>query len=356
MRDWGDVFQRAALEPGQWLWALGELADACGASRGQLIGFGSDSAVSFNWAYDVDARIDARMAEIDGYHPSVNFRLAARLPGPTAKPILAEADYAAVIPTLAGDTYLDFCREVQISWGCQTDVISGDNGMVGLALLRSDADGVTQGAQLAEFARAVPGVRAAVRMQHAIESRGLELVTNMLDTMSVSCVMLDAAGRVGAVTAGADRLFAQGGQLIMEERRLASPIAACRRAIDGAVQQVLAGSIHARLPLADGRRLDLFRLPAREWNLSFTPRVLAVIRDLHEERDGGAMSLRLAYGLTAAEADVTSLLARGWDRARIAAHRGTSIGTLRNQIKTIYAKVDVRREAELVALVAAWHG
>jgi DNA-binding CsgD family transcriptional regulator len=61
--------------------------------------------------------------------------------------------------------------------------------------------------------------------------------------------------------------------------------------------------------------------------------------------------LRQVFGLTGAEATVAIALSGGRDVHEIARMRGVSLGTLRNQVKTVFAKTGVRRQAELVALL-----
>ena len=64
-----------------------------------------------------------------------------------------------------------------------------------------------------------------------------------------------------------------------------------------------------------------------------------------------ALVLRRLFGLTGAEATVATAVASGRKAEKIAQMRGVSLGTLRNQLKTIYAKTGTRHQAELVALL-----
>ncbi|VWB47341.1 LuxR family transcriptional regulator [Burkholderia arboris] len=65
-----------------------------------------------------------------------------------------------------------------------------------------------------------------------------------------------------------------------------------------------------------------------------------------------AQRLRVFYGLSSAEADLAVLLCcDGRSPQECAALRGVSIGTVRAQIKSIYAKTDVARAAQLTSLV-----
>lgn len=62
--------------------------------------------------------------------------------------------------------------------------------------------------------------------------------------------------------------------------------------------------------------------------------------------------LLASFNLTAAEAAVAMLLARGASRGAIAAARGVALGTIKAQIRSVYQKVGVTREAELAACLA----
>jgi len=61
--------------------------------------------------------------------------------------------------------------------------------------------------------------------------------------------------------------------------------------------------------------------------------------------------LRRRYGLTAAEAEIAIAMHDGQTPAEIAEARRVSLHTVRNQIKTILGKCEVRRQVELVALI-----
>jgi DNA-binding CsgD family transcriptional regulator len=58
------------------------------------------------------------------------------------------------------------------------------------------------------------------------------------------------------------------------------------------------------------------------------------------------------FGLTRAEADVAALVARGKPLAAVARRRGSALVTVRNQLRTIFAKTGTHRQSELAALLA----
>lgn len=66
-----------------------------------------------------------------------------------------------------------------------------------------------------------------------------------------------------------------------------------------------------------------------------------------------AQRVRQLFGLTAAEARVTSLLAQGYSAVEIATRLERSHQTVRAQLRTVYNKTNTRRQGELVALLVA---
>ncbi|MDB5425131.1 MAG: transcriptional regulator,LuxR family, partial [Phenylobacterium sp.] len=111
----------------------------------------------------------------------------------------------------------------------------------------------------------------------------------------------------------------------------------------GAVETVLIG------PEGGRAVVHIRALGADDWGLRFRPRLLVIVRQ-GPARPSPEV-LRFAFGLTLAEAEVALALASGQPRELIAAHRDVALGTLRQQVKAIFAKVGVSREAELIVAV-----
>ena len=80
---------------------------------------------------------------------------------------------------------------------------------------------------------------------------------------------------------------------------------------------------------------------------------LVLIRPTSDQPLVAPQLLRSVYGLSRAEADVATLIAAGKNAAEIADDLGVSNVTVRNQIAAVMGKMDVRRQAEVVAAVAA---
>jgi DNA-binding CsgD family transcriptional regulator len=62
--------------------------------------------------------------------------------------------------------------------------------------------------------------------------------------------------------------------------------------------------------------------------------------------------LQMLFGLSKAEARIASLLAEGFEPQQIAEQRKVSVGTIRVQMKHIFQKAKVHRQAELIKVIA----
>ncbi|AWV04502.1 helix-turn-helix transcriptional regulator [Burkholderia sp. JP2-270] len=113
------------------------------------------------------------------------------------------------------------------------------------------------------------------------------------------------------------------------------------------------GGLLLRRATGEPLSLALMPIPEQSRLLRERPGVAALMTaaDLRSPA-ARAQRLRVFYGLSSAEADLAVLLCcDGLSPQECAALRGVSIGTVRAQIKSIYAKTDVARAAQLASLV-----
>jgi DNA-binding CsgD family transcriptional regulator/PAS domain-containing protein len=351
---WADRFLAAALEPHRWGDAIRMMAEATGSRHGQLIGFGPGAA-AFNWISEIDDSIVAKTAVMDLGAPDLNFRVAAdRLPD--RPDIVHEAHYDIARQSLRADDYLDLCADFDIFDGCQTRLIAGRNGMIGLALLRDSKDGRTTQEQRDQFAQIAGHARAAVRLQQAIEQQGFALLAGTFEAMDRACWLVDATGRIGGMTPAAEALLSTG-RFRLNDGWLACERADESRALTRAVRMVVDPPGRAADPVVLADRdggvavlLECYPLPARAWALPFAPRGIIIAR-MGTPTDRHAQMLVRAFRLTPAEADIAVRLAGGQSRKEIAVARGVTIETLKVQLRSIYDKTGCGRESQLVRLV-----
>ncbi len=350
-----NLLLQASLDPARWLDALGALATATGSLRGQLVGIGARGDLAFGFVTRSDDSFDEFLRQPGIYDPETNYRVAAAAaPGE----IGFEEHYREIRARQGPTAYEEACEQQRIPFGCQT-VLSNEGGaLIGLALLRTRRDGPTTPEQRALFAALAPHVRSAIHCQLATESRGIALVQGALDAVNAPALLVDGFGRVMAMTPAAESVLALTTRLDVRERALIASMPGQTRRIQALLGGVLRGDRpEATMMLRGGGEpplaLAMHALPDTDWELGFRPHAVIMLR-------GGAASpgelrdtLLIEFGLTCSEADIALQLAACTPRAQIAEARGTSLGTVRQQIKAVFAKLEVRRESEFMALLAS---
>lgn len=195
----------------------------------------------------------------------------------------------------------------------------------------------------------------------AVQTGGL---IDAISTFSCGAILLNSGGKVLSMNSSAEamlrsEIFLRGGILTARNkdcdahlqrligtatrrgaRHEAKPVAAVRISRFGAGDLL----VHAA-PLARSAP-ELFEQAA----------AIVLIDALDTPLAPTARLLRQVFGLTGAEAEIAAAVSSGRELDDISHTRGVSLGTLRNQLKTIYAKTGTRRQTELVALLLRYVG
>ncbi|MYL97555.1 helix-turn-helix transcriptional regulator [Novosphingobium sp. FGD1] len=351
--DLGAMFARAPFQEAGWDKALKALAGSTGSSRAQLIAIGERHAL-FNWVTDIEEGYVEDFAAIDGHRPDVNYRVGASR-GPYE--LVWEHHYDAVRAAAPNDAYMQHVRRWDAEHGAQLVLADQPGAFFGLAALHSASDGRTTEAQRQALLDAAPHVMAAIRLQRAVEHRGAALLRGSLDALRAAAILLDATGRVCAVTDRARALLGPGTLQVRGGR-----LQAARPERDGALQLRLAAALASPSAMPDEIWLqgpagpllvEICALPRQDWNFGFAPGVIVTLKAPTPPPEDQGARLSMALGLTPAEGEIVSLLAQGRSRRDVAAIRGVSVQTVATQLRTIFHKAGVNREAELVAVARA---
>lgn len=202
-------------------------------------------------------------------------------------------------------------------------------------------------------------VPTAMRTQMALEAGGL--LAGAMEALSIPAFICDRAGTVLAHTPTAEALLRLEQGLSLKSERLCVDNAVESQALDDAIAAAAVAHTqtgpapHRAIVVRSGRIegpplvLEVIPLPRRGYESEFAPRVLVVAKGTRVPTDRRAAVVQAAYALTAAETQIAMQLSAGENPQAIAAARGVAVGTVRTQIKTICAKLGVRRQAELVA-------
>ncbi|MHA7852848.1 bifunctional helix-turn-helix transcriptional regulator/alpha/beta hydrolase [Roseovarius sp.] len=129
-----------------------------------------------------------------------------------------------------------------------------------------------------------------------------------------------------------------------------------RRALSRTTQEVLRGTDSydkiLKTDMASKGSTILFRITRIARLAEDSPNALIVSSQFHWSSEIGAL-LAEVYQLTAAEQDVVRFLVEGQETKSIAQARGTSEGTVRNQIKSITGKMHLRSQTDIVRFAMA---
>lgn len=353
-----DAFAAAAFDPNGWFPALQLLADTTGSDRAQLIGIGGPTTIPFNIVTDFPERALRQFVEIEGGSPLVNPRVFASDRVGTME-IADERHYAAAIPHLTTDVYLDFMRDNDIPNGCSTKLLDDAQGLVGLALLRTLREGATSPADRQLFAEAARHARGAVRSGMMLEANAVRYLGGVLEASGAAAFLLEQDGRVRTMTPAAERLVAGGRLQIAAGRLLATfPAEAATLATAIATTALLGARASPQAVVLTGPPgasllvLDIMVAPPGGWGLFERPKLLVLARRRLGDTAEAHRLLQRVYGLTAAEAAVAVRIALGDAREAIAAARDVSAGTVKSQLKAIFVKLGVTREREVAAMIA----
>lgn len=224
---------------------------------------------------------------------------------------------------------------------------------------RSEDKGGIEGADVANFKRvarsAISAATMAVHMD-AVHTRG---VLKGLVAGRVAAALLDQNGRVSVVTPAAEALFDP--SFGIRDRFLWASSLEDRQKLEGLAWR--ARNRREPLPLrtftirahGPGRPIEVDVSRVEGAGLDELPgaRLLLVFRDPQSGDAGLARRLCDTYGLTPAEADVAVLFGEGLSILQIATRRNVTELTIRQQMKSIYRKVGVHRQVDLLSLLVS---
>lgn len=204
-----------------------------------------------------------------------------------------------------------------------------------------------------------PHVSRAIEVGHRLaRSEGAAAAAeHLVDGIGDAALLVDGSGRLIHANAAASALFAEG-VLLLTDGGLAMADAAATRnfhlLLEEARRDRAASGGHLKIARPAGSALSAVASPFRSGTLSFSvhPVTLIVISDPDAAKRRVRSILRQRFGLTEAEAALAIEIAQGDGKHAAAARRGITYATARAHLSRVFEKTGVRRQAELVRLIA----
>ncbi|MBW3560061.1 MAG: helix-turn-helix transcriptional regulator [Proteobacteria bacterium] len=347
--------QMAAFDSAAWLEATERVTAFCGARVGNLIAGDERGRLTLNTLSNVSQDFVVELGQRAG-DPADNPRVRAALTRPLLDPY-TDDEILSPGQRERHDLYEVFDR--------------GDTGFAS-ALVLYRQPGFLAGIAIGSPHHGRDGcphdherlrrcgilIRDAMRIQIALEQRGLEAMATGLDALKLGAFLCRNDGHVLRTTLEGEALLRRADRLCLREGRLSAAASGYEAQLQSAIRAAVVDQSRVCQTLiitdvdgADAMTIDVSRLPTDAYALAFSPAVLVTARAIGGRTSSGAAAARKAYGLTAAETDVAAALAAGQAPEDIAAARGVSLETIRAQIRSIYGKTGVTRVSKLVRLV-----
>lgn len=180
-----------------------------------------------------------------------------------------------------------------------------------------------------------------------------------ISTFSSGALLLDSRGRVLRMNCNAETML--GPELCVRAGKLTASNGDCNSDL-----QRLIGTATSRGPRHEVKpnpAIRISRLGAGDLLVHAAPltrsapelfeqaTAIVMIDDLGAKLTPTTRLLRQVFGLTDAEAAIAVAVGSGQELDEISRSRGVTLGTLRNQLKAIFAKTGAHRQTELVALL-----
>lgn len=338
-----------------WQKALALLARTGGAWAGQLIGLHPDDGLVFHVEHGFSPAEMTQLERLGGYLDEVNPRIRAFA---AARPhsILSEPDFVTTEERARSALYRDLLAKRDADLSCIAQLRPIGRTKVGMCVLRPQRMGDYDGHERALLQAAMPRLDAAIRLHMAVEQRGAELAARALDTLGAAAFLFDRNGRVIAISDAAAQLAHSQSFLRLKQGALTATDAACDASLQRAIHQVCRPATPLSAPHPVVLRgpsgmiaADLAPLPPDGRAFGNGAMAILVVPRM-AAREKARVRIVTAFGLTAAEADITLQLSEGATLRAIAHARRASIQTVRSQLKAILAKSGARTQTQLVAM------
>ena len=358
----------APLDPSKWQAILETLRLQVGASSGNLLISGTTPEST-----QVLASTEIDQAAVEDYHAyfhkfdiwlerSRRFKPGSILRGPR---IIQEKAF------LNSKWYNDFLRRLEIGHLASARLQGASLHADYLSLYRpwrmEDFDAATEHV----LREVMPHLSSAIAVhRHLIGlERRLAATEDAFDRLPFGIALLDRNGRLVHANALAWQTLRERDGLDLVGEQLALPIAGDQRKLDRLIHAaVMTGKGDGRAPggfLTVPRpslkpALSIFVAPISDTDAArpglfnpMRPDAIIVINNPEWKAKVPSAFLEQRYGLTPAEARLAAALANGASLQQAAEEFGVVKGTVRTQLKQIFAKTHTKRQSDLVRLLIA---
>ncbi len=360
----GNVYD-ALSDPTQWNAFLASLTRSMGANAARmrmLDNRGSCYSLVAGAGHDksYDVRYEEHYHRVDVWNPVLNRQAPGEL-----------FHSHKVIPYgifRKSEIYNDFYRDYDMFYGLGGNIAKSDGIIARIGIHRSRSQGEYGAKEVDLLQTLMPHLMRAFKLGSHMESlqaraEGMEAA---LYHSPSPLILIDEHGQVAFTSRRAEALLGSESGLSVHHNRLMAVSNTEQQQLQQLLQQAVAtgarkgaGSGGAmRLTTATGeQRHNLLITPYPDRSVSclgHNRRICAAIF-IHDSRQGGSLPAELIkalYELTPSEIRLAEAILEGLTPGEAAASFGVSVNTTRSQLRSLFAKTDTQRQAELVRLLS----
>jgi DNA-binding CsgD family transcriptional regulator len=349
-----DRIYEAAVIPERWPEVLALLGRRCGSLGGVL--FSANATGLLQWVSSPSLHETMSRFVGDGW-TARNSRLANGMRRGLAfvPRFLTEADLFDEGECDRDPFYTEFLRSHGIGWSAGTLVALPHGDVLTFSIERAEEKGPMPIAALGLLDASRPHLARAAMIAARLSFERARTAVDTLSALGLAACAVSPAGTVLVANAEFDAeqqywTTRGGNRIALADRR-------ADRQLEAALATIESGSAVRSLPLlaeSGGSPAVLHLVPVRRAAHDVFTRACAILVLTKASRapTQGTSLLQALFDLSATEAQVAARISAGETAEQIAAADGKSVGTVRNQLKSVLAKTGCRRQVDLARLLA----
>lgn len=266
---------------------------------------------------------------------------------------------------LASEYYLNYLEPIGIFHILGFDAVEPDGLVARLRFSRRREEPPFDAGHKSLCERLLPHLQRAIQIHARLNRMESEraLYAGAVDQLAVATVILDEQERVLSCNSVAQAMLDEKDGLLVCEQVLQADHRKVNEQLKQLVRDAIAAQLSGEPSMARALRIPrpsglpdlglvVRPIPSSEWaEGQSSPCVAIFISDPRMHEDASRQLLAELFELTPAEANLAIKLARGLSLAELSAEQNISQHTARAQLKSIFSKTRVTRQAELVRLV-----
>ena len=253
--------------------------------------------------------------------------------------------------------YQEFLAPVGLRWFAGIKVACGDD-LWCLSVQRSIEQTPFSAEEKRKLARLSKSLSSAAAVSRALGFSTADAAVDAFEISDTAVLLIDRFGNVIRANKAAEQLLK--GDIQISRGKIVAKDQNAARSVGQAIHRLLEArdfALASPILLPREGQLPILVYLIKLSSLSANPlaecKAVAVLIDPNKRWLPAEMTLRASFGFTPAEARLAAKISSGAALEFVAGGLGISKETGRNQLKSIFAKTGVHRQAELVAVVAS---